>query len=189
MLEDANQDNSDDSTERKGVQSQKPFEPLLDTDEAAKLLRMHPRTLRTKARTLHRKIQVGDVKKYPTESAVHAAADALRLTINNRCEHRNLRRTTINTLWEHYSQEELPLKALSTQDAYVIYANNWIVPRWGNLPLEQVKTVEVERWLRATGVSNATQAKIKCVMSALFSHAVRWEFCGHNPISSGISWV
>src|SRR5580658_9216394 len=39
--------------------------------------------------------------------------------------------------WEHYSQEELPLKALSTQDAYIIYAKNWIVPRWGNLPLEQ----------------------------------------------------
>ena len=135
---------------------------------------------------MHRKAQVGDVKKYPTESAAHSAADALRLTINNRCEHRNLRRTTINTLWEHYSQEELPLKALSTQDAYIIYAKNWIVPRWGNLPLEQVKTVEVERWLRATGVSDGTKAKIKCVMSALFSHAVRWEFCGHNPISSGI---
>jgi type IV secretory pathway TrbD component len=88
--------------------------------------------------------KVGDVKKYPTESAAHAAADALRLTINNRCDHRNLRRTIINTLWEHYSQEELPLKALSTQDAYIIYAKNWIVPRWGNLPLEQVKTVEVE---------------------------------------------
>ena len=85
-----------------------------------------------------------------------------------------------------YSQEELPLKALSTQDAYIIYAKNWIVPRWGNLPLEQVKTVEVERWLRATGVADGTKAKIKCVMSALFSHAVRWEFCGHNPISSGI---
>jgi excisionase family DNA binding protein len=51
MLDDVNQDNSENSTERKGVQSQKPFEPLLDTDEAAKLLRMHPRTLRTKART------------------------------------------------------------------------------------------------------------------------------------------
>ena len=127
----------------------------------------------TNGKLVHRKIRVGDVKQYPTESAVHAAADALRLTINNRCEHRNLRRTTINTLWEHYSQEELPLKALSTQDAYVIYAKNWIVPRWGNLPLEQVKTVEVERWLRATGVANGTQAKIKCVMSALFSHAVR----------------
>jgi len=135
---------------------------------------------------MHRKAQVGDVKKYPTESAAHSAADALRLTINNRCEHRILRRTAINTLWEHYSQEELPLKALSTQYAYIIYAKNWIVPRWGNLPLEQVKTVEVERWLRATGVADGTKAKIKCVMSALFSHAVRWEFCGHNPISSGI---
>jgi hypothetical protein len=129
---------------------------------------------------VHRKAQVGDVKKYPTESAAHAAADALRLTINNQCAHRSLRHTTINTLWEQYSQEELPLKALSTQDAYIIYARNWIVPRWGYLPLEQVKTVEVERWLRATGVADGTKAKIKCVMSALFSHAVRWEFCGHN---------
>ena len=54
------------------------------------------------------------------------------------------------------------------------------------MQLQQVKTVEVERWLRATDVANGTKAKIKCVMSALFSHAVRWEFCSHNPISSGI---
>jgi integrase len=139
-----------------------------------------------KGKLLHRKVQVGDIKKYPTESAAHAAAEALRLTINNGCAHRSLRRTTINTLWEHYSQEELPLKALSTQDAYIIYAKNWVIPRWGNLPLEEVKTVEVERWLRAAEVADGTRSKIKCVMSALFSHAVRWEFCSQNPISSGI---
>jgi hypothetical protein len=45
--------------------------------------------------------------------------------------------------------------------------------------------VEVERWLRATDLANGTKDKIKNVMSALFSHAVRWEFCGRNPISSG----
>jgi excisionase family DNA binding protein len=39
-----------DSKARKSVQNDKNFEPLLDTDEAARLLRMHPRTLRTKAR-------------------------------------------------------------------------------------------------------------------------------------------
>src|SRR5229473_7363553 len=75
---------------------------------------------------------------------------------------------------------------MSTQDAYTVYAKNWILPRWGNLLLEEVKTVEVERWLRAAGLADGTKAKIKCVMSALFSHAVRWEICGHNPISSGI---
>ena len=41
----------EDVRDRKQVQSQKDFEPLLDTEEAARLLRMHPRTLRTKARS------------------------------------------------------------------------------------------------------------------------------------------
>jgi excisionase family DNA binding protein len=53
MLENANQ-----QYERTRVDGDRPlrvenhvtFEPLLDTDEAASLLRMHPRTLRTKAR-------------------------------------------------------------------------------------------------------------------------------------------
>jgi excisionase family DNA binding protein len=40
----------DDINGRKGVQTERTFEPLLDTHEAAKLLRMHPRTLRMKAR-------------------------------------------------------------------------------------------------------------------------------------------
>ncbi len=135
---------------------------------------------------VHRKLRIGDVETYPSESAAHAAADALRLTINNRCNHRSLQRTTINTVWEHYQREELPVKALSTQDSYIMYAKNWIVPRWGKVQLQELKTVEVERWLRATHVADGTKAKIKCVMSALFSHAVRWEFCSHNPISSGI---
>src|SRR5262249_15738961 len=46
--------------------------------------------------------------------------------------------------------------------------------------------VSAKRWLRATEVTDGTKAKIKRVMSAVFSHAVRSDFCGHNPISSGI---
>jgi excisionase family DNA binding protein len=53
MLENANERYEparENVTEGKQVQSQRDFEPLLDTEEAARLLRMHPRTLRTKAR-------------------------------------------------------------------------------------------------------------------------------------------
>jgi excisionase family DNA binding protein len=53
MIENANETYDpapEDVRDRKQVQSQKDFEPLLDTEEAARLLRMHPRTLRTKAR-------------------------------------------------------------------------------------------------------------------------------------------
>ena len=139
-----------------------------------------------KGKSVRRKFQVGHCRQYPTESAAQAAADALRLTINNQSGRKSLRKTTVNTLWEHYTSEELPLKAISTQDVYTIVVRNWILPRWGSLLLEEVKTVEVERWLRATALADGTKAKIKCVMSALFSHAVRWEFCGYNPISSGM---
>ena len=50
-----------------------------------------------------------------------------------------------------------------------------------------MKTVDVERWLRDAIGSNGTKAKAKCVMSALFSHAVRWVFTPANPISSGMN--
>jgi excisionase family DNA binding protein len=54
MLENTNETTSnpaiEDVKDRKQVQSQRDFEPLLATEEAARLLRMHPRTLRTKAR-------------------------------------------------------------------------------------------------------------------------------------------
>jgi len=137
-------------------------------------------------KSIRRKTQVGDASEYPTESAAQAAADALRLTINDHSQRNSLRRTTVATLWEHYSSEELPLKEVSTQDVYTIVVKKWILPRWGRFLLDEVKTVEVERWLRTTDRADGTKAKIKNVMSALFSHAVRWEFCGHNPISSGI---
>ncbi len=136
--------------------------------------------------SVRRKTRIGDASEYPTESVAQAAADSLRLTINNHSQRNSLRRTTVTTLWEHYTAEELPLKEVSTQDVYTIVVKKWILPRWGRFLLDEVKTVEVERWLRATDLANGTRAKIKNVMSALFSHAVRWEFCGHNPISSGI---
>src|SRR5256885_3244907 len=56
MLENASQVHvpaPEDSLERKRIQSQGDFEPLPDTDEAARLLRMHPRTLRTKRSEEH----------------------------------------------------------------------------------------------------------------------------------------
>jgi integrase len=135
---------------------------------------------------VYRKHQIGDLSNYPNETAAKTAIDALRLTINNQSQRNGVSQMTVQALWDHYSREELPFKDFSTQDGYMSYAKNWILPRWGSVLLQKVKTVDVERWLREATVSNGTRAKIKCVMSALFSHAVRWEFTSNNPISSGI---
>ena len=137
-------------------------------------------------RRVRRKLQIGTLEEYPNESAAMAAADPHRLTINTQSASNKRKKITLDTLWEHYALEELCLKELSTQDAYTQYAKNWIRPRWGKSLLTEIKTVDVERWLRALTKADGTKAKIKCVMSAMFSHAVRWELCDSNPISSGI---
>src|SRR5207302_1339967 len=35
-------------------------------------------------------------------------------------------------------------------------------------------------------LANGSRAKIRTTMSAMYSHAVRWEFISHQPISSGV---
>jgi hypothetical protein len=112
-----------------------------------------------RGKPVRRKLQIGGVDEYSTESSAQAAADAIRLTINNHFTRNILNKTTVRTLWEHYSREELSLKELSTQDAYLQYAKNWILPRWGDLLPEEVKTVEVERWLRATEMADGSKRR------------------------------
>ena len=137
-------------------------------------------------KSVYRKKQIGDLVRYPSEPAAQAAADALRLTINNHSERQCGDRMTVQALWDHYRREELPSMDFSTQDSYMQYASKWVLARWGRLTLPRIKTVDVERWLRDAEIANGTRAKLKCVMSTLFSHAVRWEFTSRNPISSGM---
>ncbi len=52
----------------------------------------------------------------------------------------------MNTLWEQYCRKELPLKEISKQYAYLVYAKNWIPPRSGNLFLEDSRCFRLFGW-------------------------------------------
>jgi hypothetical protein len=43
--------------------------------------------------------------------------------------------------------------------------------------------VAVESWLGTLKLANGTRAKIRNIMSALYSHVMRWEFFDRNPIT------
>lgn len=58
-----------------------------------------------------------------------------------------------------------------------------IVPRWGDLRLSDVRTVQVEAWLDAMPKAPGTKAKIRNIMSALFRHGQRHEILTRNPIT------
>jgi integrase len=144
-------------------------------------------------------IVIGTLDEYPNESAAQCAVDAIRLTINRQTPHQLLKVVSIGILVEHYREHELPdiyhdrkptpasadegQKAYSTQYAYEVYLNNWILPRWKSYRISDVKAVEVESWLKTIPLAHGSKAKIRNIMSALFSHAIRWEWADKNPIT------
>ncbi|HXQ32972.1 MAG TPA: hypothetical protein VN843_03000, partial [Anaerolineales bacterium] len=112
----------------------------------------------------------------------------------------------MEALVNHYREHELPdvfykeephklsedeeRKSFSTQHTYDGYLRKWILPRWRSYRLFQVKAVEVEQWLKTlcfedtTPLAKGSKAKIRNIMSALYSHAIRWEWATRNPITS-----
>lgn len=57
---------------------------------------------------------------------------------------------------------------------------------WGKTAIDQIRTVAVEEWLRAIPRANGTKSKIRNTMSALYNHAIRWEFTDKNPITGPV---
>ena len=82
------------------------------------------------------------------ESAARQAVAALNVDINTPDPRIKVRLTTISELVDHYRQRELEpdklWKSHSTKVTYKGYLNKWIVPRWGNYPLTDVKAGKVE---------------------------------------------
>jgi integrase len=126
-----------------------------------------------------RKEIIGTVEEHRTKADAWKACEFLRSTINR--ETRVPR--SVAELVDHYTERELPTKTPYTQEVYQGYITKWITPKWGSYSLSDVRTVNVESWLGTLPLANGSRAKVRSIMSALFAHAVRWEFFDRNPIT------
>lgn len=77
-------------------------------------------------------------------------------------------------------------KAYSTRNRCNSVLNRWIMPRWHSARISDVRTVDVENWLRSLRLARGTKAKIRKTLNLLFNHAIRWEFSIRNPISGPV---
>lgn len=128
---------------------------------------------------------LGSLEQYPNETAAQKAVAALRADINAENPRTSLTPINVQTLIEHYREKELGPncnKTRKTQVTYEGYFNKWILPRWGSYRVTDVKAVAVEQWLRSLQYANGIKAKARNIMSAVFNHAVRWEWLDANPI-------
>lgn len=129
---------------------------------------------------INRKVVVGTVQQFPTKSAARTAAEPLRA---NAMAGNPAVPVTVAQLVKHYETKELHTKAYSTRRTFATAIRTWILPKWGEFRLMQVRTVEVEDWLHALPLANATKAKVRGTMQILFAHACRYEWLARNPIT------
>jgi hypothetical protein len=134
-----------------------------------------------------RKTIVGTIESLATEAAALKAAHALRIDANQQTPLAEGGPKTIAELIAHYRLKELAgekqgRKAFSTRAGYESYLKGWIVPRWGDLRIDQIKSVAVEEWLGSIKRARGTRAKIRNIMSGIFHHAMRYEWVERNPI-------
>jgi integrase len=129
-----------------------------------------------------RAVTVGTRDEYPTESAARKSPEVQAILLRLNAE----RPTAIATagcgaLIARYEQEEMP-ERYSTRSAYQSYINNHIRPRWADTPLNAVKPMAVEDWLKGLDLAPKTKSHVKSLMHTIFQCAERWELTDKNPI-------
>jgi len=138
---------------------------------------------------VHRRIVLGTAEELRDIASARQMTAGLVQEINASDIRMNGKFMTLAQLADHFHQRELGSSntriAHSTKRAYQGYLGKWIVPRWGNYLLPNVKAVEVELWLKRLERAAGTCCKIRNVMSVLFNHARRYDLYDRNPIQ----WV
>jgi integrase len=133
-------------------------------------------------RVQHSRI-IGTLEEYPTERAAQRAVDAIRLEVN--AELPKAVPITVGALVLRYQTDPVEIERLaySTRNSYRTFLKNWITPKWGDYRLEQVRTMEVEQWLRGLKLAPRTKVHIRNIFHVLFEYANRWELSDRrNPI-------
>jgi hypothetical protein len=146
--------------------------------------------------TLHpRKQTIGTLEDLPTQAKAWEAVEALKLNINFDPSP-NGRPRLFRELVEHYTENELKdneHKSFSTREGYKLYLSRHIVLKWGDRRLDEIErvafAVQVEAWLKdkrtvkGRRMARGTKAKVRNIVSAVFTYALRHKWMTTNPVA------
>ena len=118
-------------------------------------------------RRIYRKRVIGTVEEFVDADSARRAVASLIEKINGDNPRINLRAITISALCSHFERCELAQgntwRSYSTKKCYAGYLKRWIIPQWGKYELGNIKTIEVESWLRRLPLAKGSCAKIRGV--------------------------
>lgn len=135
----------------------------------------------TTGRRTYKKQIIGDVRQIRSRREAEKAVQTLRTSINVDVGTPH----TVRDLEAHYRRHELTQekKSFSTIENHRLLFKRYVDDQWGHYRLGAVRTVEVEEWLHSLPLAPSSKAKLKCVLSTMYHHAIRHEWLTFNPIS------
>jgi hypothetical protein len=89
--------------------------------------------------------RIGTKKEFPTKTQAMQVAEPMRGRFLVQGESKPAP-SSLASVWQGYAKEKMPERA-STKRGYLIWVNNYILPRWGKTPLPEIKARAVELWL------------------------------------------
>src|SRR5580698_4783259 len=109
---------------------------------------------------IYRKRVIGTVEEFVDADSARRAVAPLVEKINGDNPRISLRTMTMSALCSHFERCELAQgntwRSYSTKKCYAGYLKRWIVPQWGKYELRNIKTIEVESWLRRLPLAKGT---------------------------------
>jgi hypothetical protein len=95
---------------------------------------------------------IGTVERYPDEAAARTAMAVSLAELNSEKVRMGSRSITVAQLCNHFEQRELANdntgRSYSTKKTYKAYLVRWVLPHWRQYELAEVRTIQVESWLR-----------------------------------------
>src|ERR1700732_4774818 len=135
---------------------------------------------------IQRKRVIATVERYPDRAAARTAMTIVLAELNSGKARISCGSITVAQLCDHFEQCELTRdnmwRSYSTKKTYQAYLNRWVLPHWRRYELAEVRTIQVESWLRRLPLAKSSCAKIRNLMSVLFNHACGYELFDRNPI-------
>ena len=131
--------------------------------------------------TKRRSVTIGTVKEFSNESQARKAALSWSFSMN--AEAPNGTPVYFGAVIRRYLAEEIPERP-STASRYRCWLNNHVGPKWRDYPIEQIKPLLVEDWLKKLDLAPKSKSHLKNLMHVLFNAAMRWELIPyqHNPM-------
>ena len=81
---------------------------------------------------------------------------------------------TFNAVIDRYLREKLPTRH-SSASKYRSWLTHHIQPKWGSVPIRNVKPLLVEEWLSGLDLAPKSKGHIRSIMHILFNWAMKWE--------------